>query len=69
VPTSGERYTITATQLEDTKVELNGKPLRLMSSGDLPRLDGEPVSAGRVSFAPTSITYLSIQNAGNTNCH
>jgi hypothetical protein len=69
VPTSGERYSLTARKIQDSTVELNGKPLRLTSSGDLPQLDGEPVSAGHVSFAPTSITYLSIQKAGNANCH
>jgi len=68
LPTAGERYTLTAKQLEDTAVELNGKPLRLTSSGDLPQFEGEPVNAGRVSFAAASITYLSIANAGNANC-
>ena len=68
LPTAGDRYTLTAKQLEDTTVELNGKPLRLTSSGDLPQLEGELFNAGRVSFAPTSITYLTIANAGNTNC-
>ena len=65
---ASERYTLTAKKLEDTTVELNGKPLRLTSSGDLPQFEGEPANAGRVSFAPTSITYLSIANAGNANC-
>jgi heparanase len=68
VPAAGERYTLTAKQLEDATVELNGKPLRLTSSGDLPQLKGQAVNVGRVSFAPTSITYLSIANAGNANC-
>jgi hypothetical protein len=68
LPKAGERYTVTARQLEDTKVELNGKPLRLTSSGDMPQFSGEPVNAGRLTFAPASITYLSIANAGNTNC-
>jgi heparanase len=68
LPTAGERYTLTAKQLEDTTVELNGKLLQLTSSGDLPQLEGEPVKAGPMSFAPTSITYLSIANAGNANC-
>ena len=68
VPKASERYTITARQLEDTKVELNGKPLRLSSSGDIPEFRGEPVNAGRLRFAPASITYLSIANAGNTSC-
>jgi heparanase len=68
IPTASERYTLTAKQLEDTTVELNGKPLRLTSSGDLPQLKGEPINAGRVTFAPTSITYLTIEKAGNGNC-
>ena len=68
LPTSGERYALTAQNLEDTTVELNGKPLRLTSSGDLPQFKGEPVKAGRMSFAPASITYLSISSAGNADC-
>ena len=54
LPTASERYTLSAEKLEDTTVELNGKPLRLTSSGDLPQFKGEPVKAGRVSFAPTA---------------
>jgi heparanase len=68
LPTASERYTLTAEKLEDTTVELNGKPLRLTSSGDLPQFGGESVKAGRVSFAPTSITYLTVRKAGNANC-
>ena len=68
LPTSSERYALTAKNLGGTTVELNGKPLRLTNSGDLPQFRGEPISAGRVSFAPTSITYESIANAGNANC-
>jgi len=68
LPTAGERYTLTAEKLEDTTVELNGKLLRLTPSGDLPPFTGDAFNAGRVSFAPTSITYLSIANAGNANC-
>jgi heparanase 1 len=68
LPTASVRYTLIAEKLEDTTVELNGKPLRLTSSGDLPQFGGEAVKAGRISFAPTSITYLTIRNAGNANC-
>jgi hypothetical protein len=68
LPIAGERYTLTAKQLEGSTVELNGKPLRLTSSGDMPKLRGKPVNAGRLRFAPASITYLSIPSAGNTNC-
>lgn len=68
LPIAGERYTLTAKQLEGSAVELNGKPLRLTSSGDIPQFKGEPVNADHVSFAPASITYLTIANAGNPNC-
>jgi heparanase len=68
VPMASERYTLTAKQREGSTVELNEKPLRLTSSGDIPQFRGEPVNAGRLRFAPVSITYLSIPNAGNTNC-
>ena len=68
VPASSERYTLTAKQLEDSTIELNGKPLRLTGNRDLPQFKGEPNNAGHVSFAPTSITYLGIANAGNANC-
>jgi hypothetical protein len=68
LPMPSERYTLTAAKLEDKTVELNGKPLRLTRTGDLPQLGGEPVKAGRISFAPTSITYLTVQKAGNANC-
>jgi heparanase len=69
LPTAADRYTLTAQKLEDTTVELNGKLLRLTSSGDLPHLGDEQVKPGRVSFAPTSITFLTIAKAGNANCH
>jgi heparanase 1 len=69
LPTVSERYTLTAHQVEDTTVELNGRVLWLTSSGNLPRFEGEPVNAGRVCFSPASITYLRIANAGNVSCH
>jgi hypothetical protein len=68
LPTASERYTLTAEKLEETTVELNGEPLRLTSSGDLPQIGSEPVKAGRVSFAPISITYLAVAKAGNAYC-
>lgn len=68
LPTASERYTLTARQLEDTTVVLNGKPLRLTSSGDLPQIPGEPANAGRVSFVPASITFLTIPKANNSSC-
>src|ERR1700726_4705295 len=64
-----ERYTLTAKQLQDTTVQLNGKTLELNRDGDLPQFLGQSTRAGHISFAPTSITFLEIANADNSNCH
>ena len=63
-----ERYTLTAEQLQDTAVQLNGKTLQLNSDGDVPEFLGQPTRSGRISFAPASITFLAIPNAGNSSC-
>jgi len=65
---SSGQYSLTALRKALKQEFETGKPLRLKSSGVLPQFKGEPVKAGPVSFAPTSITYLSIPNAGNANC-
>ena len=69
LPSEAERYTLTAKQLQDTTVQLNGKTLELNRDGDLPQFLGQSTRAGHISFAPTSITFLEIANADNSNCH
>jgi heparanase len=69
LPSEAERYTLTAKQLQDTTVQLNGKTLELDRDGDLPQFLGQSTRAGHISFAPTSITFLEITNADNSNCH
>jgi heparanase len=69
LPSEAERYTLTAKQLQDTTVQLNGKTLELNRDGDLPQFLGQSTRAGHISFAPTSITFLEITNANNSNCH
>jgi heparanase len=69
LPSKAERYTLTAKQLQDTTVQLNGKTLELNRDGDLPQFLGQSTRAGHISFAPTSITFLEIANADNSNCH
>ncbi len=68
VPAPSQRYSLTANNLMDTAVQLNGSELRVGADGDLPRLDGKRIHAGRVTFAPASITFLAIPNAGNSSC-
>ncbi|MGC1671668.1 MAG: hypothetical protein WA739_05370 [Candidatus Acidiferrales bacterium] len=69
LPFDAERYTLSAKQLQDTTVQLNGKTLQLNSNGDVPQLTGEPMRAGRVGFAPASVTFLAIPDANNSSCH
>src|ERR1700730_2877418 len=63
-----ERYTLTAKQLQDRAVRLNGKTLELNSDSDVPEFDGQRTRTGRISFAPASITFLAIPNASNSSC-
>src|ERR1700726_243802 len=69
LPSDAERYTLTAKQLQDTSVQLNGKTLQLNRDGDVPQFPGQSTGAGHISFAPISITFLEIANADNSNCH
>ncbi len=69
LPSDAERYTLTAKQLQGTTVQLNGKTLQLNSDGDVPQFAGQPTRAGRLSFGPTSVTFLAIADADNSNCH
>jgi hypothetical protein len=68
LPASAERYTLSAQQVRDERVRLNGRPLSLDANGELPELRGEAVPPGRVEFAPTTITFLSVPGAANANC-
>src|ERR1700674_2732375 len=63
-----ERYTLTAKQLQDRALQLNGKTLELNSVSDVPEFEGQRTRTGRISFAPASITFLAIPNASNSSC-
>ena len=68
LPSDAERYTLTANQLQDRSVLLNGMPLQLNRDDDIPEFVGETTRAGRLSFAPASITFLAIPNANDGGC-
>jgi hypothetical protein len=68
LPIAAERYTLSAQQLDSPAVELNGRELRVRDDGSLPELKGVPAAAGRLTFAPASITYLAIPSASNAAC-
>ncbi len=68
LPDAAERYTLDAARLQDVAVRLNGTPLALGAADRLPGLAGMPTSPGAMTFAPATITFLTISDAGNRNC-
>jgi heparanase len=65
---TARRYTLTATDLTDRRVRLNGRELKLAADDELPALEGEPVATSRIDLAPTSVTFLAIADAANPDC-
>lgn len=66
--TAYERFTMTARDLQDREVLLNGSALTVGRNGALPPLNGANGAAGDVAFPPASITFLAIPRAGNSYC-
>jgi heparanase 1 len=64
----GERYTLTAKELQGTAVELNGSELHVNGDGALPRIGGAPTRAGRLTLPPASATFVAFPKAGNRAC-
>jgi hypothetical protein len=63
-----ERYTLDAASLRASTVWLNGGPLELDEKGDLPPIMGASTPAGVLSFAPATISFLTIPEAENSAC-
>ena len=68
IPMASERYTLTAHDLQDTHVQLNGADLQLGAEDTLPELKGSATHKGQAVFAPASITFLAIPKARNAGC-
>jgi hypothetical protein len=68
VPAASERYTLTAHDLQDRHVQLNGVDLQLGAGDAMPDVRGTAIRAGEVAFAPASITFLAIPKARNASC-
>ena len=62
------RYTLDAANLLDQRVRLNGTPLALSADDELPAIEGVPTTAATATFAPATITFLAIPEAGNQTC-
>ncbi|QIL74910.1 hypothetical protein [Hymenobacter sp. HDW8] len=67
LPKAAQRYTLSSPKLESSTVQLNGQELKLGADDALPTMTGEAVAAGKITFAPTTITFLTIADAGNKN--
>jgi len=65
---AASRYRLTAADLADTRVRLNGRELALDAGDELPPLAGEAVAAGRLDLPPASITFVAIADSGNPAC-
>ncbi len=68
VSANSERYTLTAPKLEDGRLDLNGKELKLGSGDSIPSLTGVPTHSGSVTLPAESITFLAIAEANNASC-
>ncbi|GEJ57718.1 hypothetical protein [Anaeromyxobacter diazotrophicus] len=66
VPSS--RWALTATDLLDAAVRLDGEELRVSAAGDVPHLDGIATPAGLLTLPAASITFLAVPDAGNDAC-
>ena len=68
LPIASVRYTLSASTLQSASVILNGESLKLASNDDLPKINGRAVAAGPMRFAPATITFLAVPEAGNAAC-
>jgi heparanase 1 len=68
LPTASVRYTLDAASLLDERVRLNGRALALAAGDELPTIAGTPTAASALVFEPTTITFLTVPEAGNRAC-
>ena len=68
IPTTAQRYTLSASPLQSKRVQLNGYDLVLRTDDSLPNLVGIPVASGNIMVEPATITFLTLKDAGNTAC-
>lgn len=52
----------------DSRVDLNGRELKLAANGEVPAVSGARASSGEQALPAASITFFSIPAADNTAC-
>jgi hypothetical protein len=68
LPVESEQYLLTAKQLQDRHVQMNGSTVELTADGKIPSLRATQAKAGTLSLPPTSIMFLATPSAGNASC-
>jgi hypothetical protein len=68
IPSDGERFTLSAHELQAKVVQLNRRELRLGVSDDLPDLRPDASTAGASLFAPATISFVALPRAKNPSC-
>lgn len=68
LPIEGQRYTLSSPDLLSKAVLLNGHELRIAANGAVPEYKGERFKQGVVSFAPSTISIITLPGAGNASC-
>ena len=63
-----ERYTLTASDLLGSQVQLSGHELALGKNDELPKLKGVKTAAGEITLPPASITFLAFPSGANASC-
>ena len=63
LPCKSKVYALTADYLRSPKILLNGKPLELTGTAQLPSLEGKIQEAGTISLAPASVTFLVLEES------
>jgi heparanase 1 len=69
LPIGGERYTLSSSDLLSKSVFLNGQELRVAADGTVPEYQGDNFKRGVVSFAPATISILTLPGAENAGCN
>ncbi len=68
IPFQADRYTLTAKDPMDHRVDLNGSALTLTANGDVPVIAGVRVPAGVQALPPASVSFFAIPQASNPAC-
>ena len=68
IPLQADRYTLTAADPMDNRVDLNGSELKVTADGDVPALAGKPAASGVQSLPAASISFFAIPQANNAAC-